>query len=184
MRRSLKGWLKARTLNDQAAMGKVKAKVPASVFAKTLALTRDWPTEQRLAIQLHGLLSEFMDSSRLPYPDITKDPNAAAKLATVAVSGKLPAESSQPQAQGGFAAFFTWPVAAIVGMVLFTVLSKISSDADVLKHREEEISKREGVTGFSSELLKYSLIAVGVWVVWDKFGLKEAAAKARRKAGS
>ena len=167
MRRSLKGWLKARTRNDEIAMGKRKAKVPAHIFAKTLPLARDWKAEQQLAIQLDGLLAEFMDSARLPNPDISKDPNAAVKLAQIAVSGKLPVEANAPQAQSGFPAIFIWPIVLVVGMVMFTIMSKIGSDADVAKHKEEQISLRAGVITDSGFWMKFAAISVVGLIVWN-----------------
>ena len=167
MRRSLQGWLKARKFNDEIAMGKRKAKVPADVFAKTLPLARDWKFEQQTAIQLHGLLSEFMDSSRLPNPDIAKDPNAAVKLAQIAVSGKLPVEASSPSPQGLLPLIFVWPIVLVVGMVMFTIMSKISSDADVAKHKEEEISLRAGARTDSGFWMKMAAISVVGLIVWN-----------------
>jgi hypothetical protein len=173
MRRSLKGWLKARIRNDQAAMGKVKAKVPPHVLAKTLPMARDWALEQQLAIQIHGLLSEFMDAAQLPDPDISKDPNAAVKLAQIAVNGKLPEEANKPSPQGVLP-LLIWPVVILAGMVAFTIMTKISSDADVAKHKEEEISLRAGARTDSGFWLKMAGIAVVGWVAWDKLGVKKA----------
>jgi hypothetical protein len=176
MRRSLKGWLKARIRNDEAAMGKVKAKVPPEVLAKTLPLARDWAGEQRIAVELHALLSEFMDASRLPDPDIAKDPNSAVKLAQIAINGKLPVEASRPTPQGAFPVVFIWPVVIIVGMVAFTIMSKISSDADVQKHKEEQISLRSGAitdSGFWLKMASISVIGLIVWNNRDKLGFKK-----------
>ena len=183
MRKSLERWLKARRTNDEAAMGMRQAKVPAGVLAKTLPLARDWALEQRLAIQLHGLLSEFMDAAQLPNPDISKDPNAAVKLATIAISGKLPAEASTPQAQGFIPVLFIWPIVLVIGMVLFTVMGKISSDADLAEQKEHNRCIESGACTDSGFWLKMAGVAVVAWVAWDKFGLKELAGKSRRKAG-
>jgi hypothetical protein len=177
MRRSLKRWLKARRANDEAAMGKRKAKVPAHVLAKTLPLARDWKLEQRLAVQLHGLLSEFMDAAQLPNPDISKDPNSAVHLADIAISGKLPAEANRPQAQGFL---FMWPIVVVVGMVLFVVMGKIGSDADLAALKEENRCKESGACTDSGFWLKMGAIAVVGWIAWDKLGVK----KAFKKGGS
>ena len=181
MRRSLKEWLKFRTRMDDAATGKRKAKVPVHVLAKTLPLSRDWALEQRIAVQLHALLSEMMDANQLPSPDVSKDPNAAVKLANIAISGGLPAEVASPVAQG---IFWLWPAAIVVGMVLFTIMSKISSDADVAKEKERLECIKAGACTDAGFWLKMGGVAVLAWVAWDKFGLKELAGKARRKAGS
>lgn len=173
MRRSLTRWLKKRKINDEAAMGLRKAKVPASVLAKTLPLERDWNLEQRLAIQLHGLLSEFMDAATLPNPDISKDPNAAVKLAQIAIGGKLPSEASAPQAQG-LLPLLVWPVVLVVGMVLFVVMGKISSDADLAELKEENRCKASGACTDSGFWLKLAGITIVSWIAWDKLGVKKA----------
>ena len=172
MRRSLEKWLKKRRINDEAAMGLRKAKVPAKVLAKTLPLARDWALEQRVAIQLHGLLSEFMDAAQLPNPDIAKDPNAAVKLATIAISGKLPAEANGPQSQGFV--MFVWPVVIVVGMVMYTIMSKISSDADLAELKENNRCIESGACTDSGFWLKMAGVAVVAWVAWDKLGVKKA----------
>lgn len=174
MRSSLKEWLFFRNRMDEAAMGKIKAKVPAKVLAKTLPMTRDWAHEQRLAVQLHALLSEVMDSNKLPDPDISKDPNAAVKLAQIAISGKLPAEANSPTAAGFLPLVFVWPVVIVVGLVMFTIMSKISSDADVAKEKERIACIKAGACTDSGFWLKMGGIAVIAWVAWDKFGLRKA----------
>ncbi len=174
MRRSLARWLKKRRINDEAAMGQRPAKVPASVLAKTLPLARDWKLEQRLAIQLHGLLSEFMDASQLPNPDISKDPNAAVKLARIAISGKLPAEAFAPSPQGLLPIVFIWPVVIVVGMVMFTIMSKISSDADLAELKEDNRCIETGASSDSGVGLKMAGVAVVGWIAWDKLGVKRA----------
>ena len=173
MRRSLTRWLKKRKVNDEAAMGLRKAKVPARVLAQTLPLTRDWALEQRLAVQLHGLLSEFMDAAMLPNPDISKDPNAAVKLAQIAIGGKLPSEASTPQAQG-LLPLLIWPMVLVVGMVLFTVMGKISSDADLAELKENNRCVESGACTDSGFWLKMGAIAVVGWIAWDKLGVKKA----------
>lgn len=174
MRRSLKRWLKKRRINDEAAMGKRKAKVPASVLARTLPLARDWALEQRLAVQLHGLLSEFMDAAQLPNPDIAKDPNAAVKLAQIAISGRLPAEAQAPTAQGFVPVLFIWPIIIVVGMVMFTIMSKISSDADLAELKENNRCIESGACTDSGFWLKMAGVAVVGWIAWDKLGVKKA----------
>lgn len=173
MRRSLKRWLKKRHINDEAAMGRRKAKVPASVLAKTLPLARDWKLEQRLGIQMHGLLSEFMDAAQLPNPDISKDPNAAVKLAQIVISGKLPSEANAHQSQG-LIPLLIWPVVIVVGMVMFTIMSKISSDADLAELKEHNRCIESGACTDSGFWLKMGAIAVVGWVAWDKLGVKKA----------
>lgn len=174
MRRSLKNWLKKRRINDEAAMGKRKAKVPASILAKTLPLARDWKLEQRLAIQLHGLLSEVTDASQLPSPDISKDPNAAVKLALIAINGKLSGEAQSPSPQGILPLVFIWPVVIVVGMVMFTIMSKISNDADLAELKEHNRCIESGACTDSGFWLKMGAAAVVGWIVWDKLGARKA----------
>jgi hypothetical protein len=173
MRRSLARWIKKRKINDEAAMGRRKAKVPAHVLAKTLPLARDWALEQRIAIQLHGLLSDLMDASTLPDPDIAKDPNAAVKLAQIAIGGKLPSEARGPQAQGVLP-ILIWPVVVVIGMVALVAMSKISSDADLAELKENNRCVESGACTDSGFWLKMAGIAVVGWVAWDKLGVKKA----------
>lgn len=173
MKRSLKEWLMFRQRMDDAATGRIKAKVPASVIAKTLPHTRDWQAEQRLALRLHALLSEVMDANQLPHPDITKDPNAAVKLAKIALSGQTPGEAAAPSAQGFLPVVFIWPIVIIVGMAMFTIMTKISSDADVAKEKERLECIKVGACTDSGFWLKMGGIAVVAWIVWDKLGLKK-----------
>ena len=177
MRRSLKKWLKLRKRNDQAAIGQAKARIPAHVLAKTLPQSRDWALEQRLAVQLHALLSEVMDASKLPNPDVSKDPNAAVKLAVIAIRGGLPQEAQVPSEVGILPALFIWPVVIIVGLVMMTLMFKISSDADLAAQKEENRCRESGACTDSGFWLKMAGVAVLAWVAWDKLGVKKAFAK-------
>ena len=174
MRGSLTRWLKARRANDEAAMGKRKAKVPAAVLEKTLPLARDWKLEQRLAVQIHALLAEVMDASQLPDPDISKNPNAAVDLANIAISGKLPNEASSPSSQGLLPVIFIWPVVVVVGMIMFTLMSKISSDADLAELKESNRCKETGACTDEGFWLKLAGVSVVAWIAWDKLGIKKA----------
>lgn len=177
MRSSLAAWLKYRKRNDDVALGKVKGRLPAHVVAKMLPHRRDWVLEQNLALELHALLSEVLDAAALPNPDISKDPNAAVKLAKIAIAGKLPEEASGPQAQG---LIWLWPAVIVVGLVLVTIMTKIRSDADVAKEKERVECIKMGACTDYGFWLKLGAIVVAGWVVWDKFGLREAVQK--RKA--
>ena len=165
MRRSLKSWLKFRNRNDKAARGLVKAKVPASVIAKTLPAQRDWRTEQKLALSLHALLSEVMDAQQLPNPDITKDPNAAVKLAKIAIAGTLPSESSSASPQG---IFWLWPATIIVGLLLVTIVTKIRSDADLAKEQERLECIKMGACTDTNFYVKVAAIGLAAYFVYDK----------------
>jgi hypothetical protein len=156
MKGSLKDWLKFRKRMDDAAMGKRKAKVPASVLAKTLPLKRDWKLEQRLAVQMHALLSELMDASQLPNPDVTKDPNAAVKLAEIVVAGTPYGIPQGPQAQG----IFPLLVLGGIGAVALIFMQKISSDADVAKEKERIECIKAGACTDSGFWTKMAAVAV------------------------
>ena len=165
MRSSLKSWLKFRNKNDKAAKGMVKTKVPAEVIAKTLPNNRDWRTEQKLALSLHALLSEVMDSNRLPDPDITKDPDAAVKLARIAIYGKLPSESQSASAQG---LFWLWPATVVVGLLLVTIITKIRSDADVAKESERLECIKMGACTDTNFYIKIAAIGLAAYFIYDK----------------
>ena len=178
MRRALKGWLKFRTLNNAIAQGKAPAKVPAGYAKMLVEQGRDWAREQRMANQLHVLLSETFDGGSLPSPDVSRDPDAAVKLAQIAVSGRLPDEVASPGAQGlGF--FWLWPAVVVVGLVLFTVVYKIHSDAQQAEDLEKtKCIEMGGCTDYGF-WLKIGAVALIGWLAWDKFGLREAVQKRR-----
>lgn len=154
MRAQLKRWLKYRTL-----LG-----TPASDVS---------PVEVRMGQRLYVLLSEMFDAQALPRPaDVIG-------LAQIAVGGKLPGESAVPSPVG---IIWLWPAVAVVGLVLMTVVVKIKSDAaDAAEARHQEcvMAGKCTDTGF---WIKVGVFAVVGWLAWDKFGLREAAAKMRSKA--
>lgn len=169
MRSSLQGWLKYRRFNNEAAAGKRKAKMSPQYLARALPQRRDYALEQRLANEIHALLSEIMDASSLPNPDLAKDPNAAAKLATIAVAGKLPGEAQTPSPQG---LVWLWPAVIVVGLVLTTISSKIKADADLAKEKEHyECIKSGACTDYGFWLKVGGAVVVG-WIIWDKFDLR------------
>jgi hypothetical protein len=181
MRASLKDWLRYRTVLTDLAQGKRKGKVPAQVVAKWLEQEHDWAGEKRLAIRLHAMLSEAMDSSLLPDP--SKDREAAVKLARIAISGKLPGEASSPSPTG-----VVWfiPAAVVIAMVMYGYSAKVEAEADVQKERlKYECIKNAGWMACSGPgaLVAAAAFAGLAWLAWDKFGLREAAGKLRKKAG-
>jgi hypothetical protein len=180
MRGALRGWLKYRNINNAVSTGRAKAKVPPGLAKKMLDSSRDWALEQRLAKQLYVLLAEVWDAQLLPDPDVSKNPNAAVQLAEIAIAGRLPAESKTPgpEAQG---LIWLWPAVAVVGLVLFTVVYKIRSDADLALEREKELSIRLGARTDYGFWLKVGSITLIAWLAWDKFGLREAAGRLGRK---
>jgi hypothetical protein len=179
MRRSLRGWLKYRNLNNAVVAGRAKAKVPPGLAKKMIESGRDWGLEQRLGKQLYVLLSEVFDAQQLPDP---RDPDAAVKLAEIAIAGRLPMESTTPgpEAQG---LIWLWPAVVVVGLVLFTVVFKIRSDASLAEEKEKIECVKMGACTDYGFWLKLGGVALIGWLAWDKFGLRELATRSRSKAG-
>ena len=168
MRSSLKGWLKYRRINDEVASGKRKVKVSPAYLARILP-PRDYVLEQRLANEIHALLSEVMDAGQLPDPNLNRDPDAAVKLAAIAITGKLPGEAQSPSAQG---IIWLWPVVIVVGLVLMTISSKIKADADLAKEKEHYKCIKSGECTDYGFWLKVGGVALAAWIIWDKFNLR------------
>lgn len=183
MRASLKEWLKLRKRMDQYVAGNVNAPralrnpgakpLPPSVVGSTLMAER-FAVEQDLAWQLFTLLTETgLAPSSLPQPNLRTDPNAAVKLAEVAINGKLPSEMGSPSAQG-----IVWFVLAIPVAGLVLVISQaIKSKADLAKEQERLRCIESGACTDSGFWLKMASLAVIGWIAWDKMGLKEAIRK-------
>lgn len=181
MQRSLKKWLKKRKHMDEYVAGKIKAPalfrrakpLPPAVVGATLRAER-YADEQDLAETLYGLLIECgLDASALPAPNVEADPNAAVKLATVAITGKTPSEVQSPQAQG-----IVWFVLAIpVAGVVLVASQFIKSKADVALKKEEMRCVESGACTDSGFWLKVGAISLTAWLAWDKFGLREAIEK-------
>lgn len=168
MRRSLVDWLKYRKLNDEIASGKRPGKVPADQFRAELAEKR-FDAEQPLADNLHQLLSEVMDPQQLPSPDVSRDPNAAAKLAAIAVLGRAEGEAPLPTPQGGFGIGTIWPLAAIAG-VLIVIMHAISSAADVAKEKERLECVKAGACTDSGFWVKAAAVLGIGYVGWRVYG--------------
>jgi len=187
MRSGLKGWLKVRKRMDEYVAGMVQAPrlfrhpgakpLPPNVVAATLRNDR-YASEQDLAETLYHLLVECgADPSALPKPDVAMDPDAAAKLAAIAINGKTPSEASSPTAQGLVWFVLLIPVAGVV-----IVLSQlIKSKADIAKAREERICKESGACTDTGFWLKLASVSVLGWLAWDKMGLREQYKKAFKK---
>jgi hypothetical protein len=172
MRSSLLGWIKFRKMNDEVARGLRKAKLPPHVAAKLLHSERDYRAEQALANKLYHLLSEMFDPASLPRPDIAKDPDAAVRLAKIAIAGQLPGEAPQKPVDLGIV--WLWPV-LIVGGLVYVLSSTISNLADVAKEKERLKYCRDtnACTDYGFWLKAAGVVVIG-WVVWDKMGLKDA----------
>ncbi|MFQ5937469.1 MAG: hypothetical protein ACE5LB_13785 [Acidiferrobacterales bacterium] len=166
MRRSLKGWLKFRQINDDVAAGKIKARIPTFLAQKTLHRDRDYAGEQKLADDLYLLLSRIYDPKTLPSANVSKDPNAAVKLALIAINDKPPEVKT---------ATGIWPILILtVGAVfLFTITSYISNRAEVQKEKERTKCIQSGAcTDYGFWLKAAGVIVVG-YFVWEKLGVGE-----------
>lgn len=186
MQGSLKGWLKYRRIMDGAAKGgrtppvlfrRPTAKpVPVSVLQKTLRGER-LQDEQFLADNLYVLLQECgMDPAVLPNSNVFQDPEAAVKLTEIAIGAKCSTETSAPQAQGVF-----WLLLIPVAGVVLVISAIIKNRADVAKEKERIRCIQSGhCTDYGFWLKVGSIAAVG-WLAWDKFGVREAVARATKK---
>lgn len=175
MRGSLASWLKYRTINDRVLAGTHATKKPLPYAQRVVAGARDVALEQDLADKLHALLSALMKGQQLPGADVHADPNAAVKLAQIALTGQ---SVSSPVATGGFGAVVSspwfWP-AIIVAGVLFTITSAIQTAADVAKDREEKACIMAGAcTDYGFWLKAGGIIAIG-WFAWRELGLGDFA---------
>lgn len=185
MQRSLKGWLGYRRKMDAYVAGKVQPPVlfrrakplPPSTVAVTLRNDR-YAGERDLADTLYSLLVETgCPTSILPSPDVAKDPDAAVKLAQIAIAGKCPQDVASPQSTG-----IVWFVLAIpIAGVVLVISQFIKSKADVEKERERLRCIQAGACTDAGFWLKIGAVAVTAWLAWDKFGLREAIEKRKKR---
>jgi hypothetical protein len=187
MRSGLKEWLKFRQRMDKYTVGMVEAPklfrhpgfkpLPPDVVSATLRNDR-YREEQDLAETLYHLLVECgADPSSLPRPDVAMDPDAAVKLATIAIKGKTPSEAASPTAQGIVWFVLLIPVAGVV-----IVLSQlIKSKADVIKEKERLRCIEAGACTDTGFWLKLASVSVLGWLAWDKMGLREQYKKSFKK---
>jgi hypothetical protein len=168
MRASLAAWLKFRKSNDDVASGKVPGKIAPAVLRQKLIAQRA-AYEQPLADQLHQLLSEVMDSQSLPDPDLDEDPDAAAKLAAIAVLGRAEGERAAPLPQGMWSPGTIWPLALIGGLAVVAMFG-ISSAADVAKEHERIQCVQSGACTDSGFWLKAAAVAGLGYVGWRMYG--------------
>ena len=180
MRRSLRAWLKYRTLNNAVAAG--TAFKPAALkrpgfkpmtkeqFAAYVARikTQRAADEQELATKLYQLLSEVFDPSALPDPDLGQNPTAAVQLAKIAIAGTLPGEVAAPEAQG-FS--WMWPLVAVIGIIAITIMTQIKNSADVAKEKERLECIKAGACTDTGFFLKVGAAVVIGWFLWDKVGV-------------
>lgn len=183
MKRSLRAWLKYRQKLDDYAAGRVEAPVlfrrakplPPQVVRATLRSER-FEGEQDLANTLRGLLIETGCPISLPSSDVRRDPDAAVKLARIAIAGKCPGEAP---AQGMGIVWFALAI-PVAGIVL--VISQfIKSRADVEKERERLRCIQAGACTDAGFWLKVGAVATVSWLAWAKLGLREVVEKQKRR---
>jgi len=190
MKRSLRSWLSFRNRMDDYVAGTRAAPkllrrpgarpLPPAAIAATLRDER-LADESALARTLHELLREVgLDVGCLPDPDVASDPDAAVKLAEIAIAGACPSELSAPTAPG-----LVWFVLAIpiAGAVLIAS-QFIKSRADVAKEKERLRCIRAGACTDSGFWIKSASVLVIGWLAWDKLGLRERASGMFAKGGS
>jgi hypothetical protein len=192
MRRALTRWLHYRQINDAVAAGQARqvpnallkrpgAQPPPAAVAKLANDRARRANEETLALHLHQLLSEVFDAGTLPSPNLNADPNAAVKLAAIAISGKLPGEQATPTATGFI---WLWPAVIVVGAIALVLTTMIRSNAEIAMDRERTECIKAGKCTDSGFWLKVGAVAVVGWFVWDKAGLRErvTGALGKRKA--
>ncbi len=179
MKRSLTRWLRYRAINDQVAngaAGAVRSPVlkypgaqppPAAVAKMRLPQIRQG--EAALAMHLHQLLSEVFDAAALPSPDVTQDPDAAAKLASIAIAGKVPGEGPTPTPVGAIP--WVWPAVIVVGGIVLVLTTLIRSNADEAMEREHLECVKSGKCTDTGFWLKAGAVGLIGWLAWDKAGL-------------
>lgn len=173
MKGTLAKWLHFRSLNDRVLSGAVvPSKVPPQAARQLIGAARDMEHEQRLADQLHALLEHVMPNAALPSPDVASNPNAAAQLAAIAVTGQAPVlQASGAQALSGFASSpYMWP-ALIVGGLLVVAVTAIRSAAEVAMHAEEQACIQSGAcTDYGFWIRAAGVVFLG-WFAWEKLGV-------------
>lgn len=163
MRRSLVAWVKFRAKNDAAGIR------PADRHAN----------EQRLASDLHTLLSELMPDAALPNANLSSNPSAAVQLAQIAISGSVPVMQANPSSMGAIA--LTWPI-LIVGGLLLAVVTAIKTAGDVAKDAEEKACIRAGACTDYGFWLKAGGVTMLAYVAW-KNGLGDIVKRTLKKRG-
>jgi hypothetical protein len=179
MKRTLEAWLRYRTTNDKVAAGQIPPRpflarpgakpLGPGLNARVLSTQRA-TGEAALAADLHALLSEVFDSSALPSPDLRSDPDAAVKLAMIAISGRAPGEGSSPAAAGFV---WLWPAVIVVGAVTWVITSAIRNRAEVEKERERYECIKAGACTDTGFWMKAAAIGGLAALAWWKLGLRE-----------
>lgn len=187
MRRSLKKWLKYRTLNDAVIAGTAKTRKPLAYAQRVVSSSRDAALEQDIATQLSTLLATTMPGIALPNADVTANPDAAVQLAQLAING------SNVVAPTGTSGLFAspvshpwlWPV-LIVGGVLLVVTTTIKTSADVAETQEQTACIEAGACTDYGFWLKAGGILALSYFAWNALGVGDVVKdfiKPKRKGG-
>ncbi len=176
MKRSLERWLRFRAINDQTARELGTRRAFGAGFWQARRLD-----EQRIATRTYQLLSEIFDPQSLPSPDLRVNPNAAVELATIAIGGQLPGESTQAT---GLGFIWLWPAVIVIGAIAFVVAMKIRSDADTAQEREKIECIKSGKCTDYGFWLKAGGVAAVAWFAWDKLGLRERVQRVKGRAAA
>lgn len=170
MKRSLRGWLKYRSLNDRVARGEVVTKRPVNPV-------RDVESEKRLAAQLHALLSEVSPDVQLPDPGV---PGSAVELAKIVLTdGKTAAAGQQ-----AIAGLQPWVLPVVIASALLLgVTTAIKSSADVAMEKERyECIKSGACTDYGFWLKAGAALGIG-WLLWKELGVGNAVRGYIKKKG-
>jgi hypothetical protein len=167
MKRALRSWLNYRLTSDNALAGIAPSGRTLKSDAKiSIAETRDLNVEQRLATQLHALLSETMKGQRLPDPNLRNNPHAAVELAQIALG-----ERATAQGLSGLGPV-PWPVVIVAG-VLLTITTAIKTNADLAAEKERLACIKAGAcTDYGFWLKAAAIVGLG-WFAWTKMGVRE-----------
>lgn len=176
MKRSLTRWLRYRASNDQVAAGAAAA-VPSPILKRPGAnpapaavvqmnLQRIRTGEAALAAHLHQLLSEVFDAGTLPSPTSA---DAAPRLASIAIAGKLPGELASPTPVGTLP--WVWPAVIVVGGIVLVLTTLIRSNADQQMESERLECVKSGKCTDTGFWLKVGAVGFVGWLAWDKAGL-------------
>lgn len=166
MKSSLLGWLKYRATNDAILAGTGTTRKPMAYAQTVIGNRRDMGAEQKLATQLHVLLSEVAPGLTLPDPDVSSNPNAAVQLAAIAIKG------GQPSGPAAVAGLQPWVLPVVVASALLIgVTTAIQSAADVAKDKERIACIEAGACTDYGFWLKAASVAGIAWLVWKEFGV-------------
>ena len=178
MKGALRTWLTYRAKNDIVLAGGAPSGRKLIPGAKLLvASARDLQLEQKLATQLHTLLSEVTPNAKLPSDDLRTNPHAAVELARIAIGDRVPSGLSGV----AIPANLPWIPLAIIGGVLLAITTAIKSHAELAAEKERIACIQAGAcTDYGFWLKWAAIIGVG-YLAWTKFGLREQVMRMKKK---